>query len=243
MDLEKQPEIVNLHTQVKAYLLINPPTLGHGYNHLCKVAQNAYRLAIDNDANEKVAYIAGLLHDIYRPAKGEGGREVHEDVCAEIAPSILESSGLTNVIDEVVAVIRNHDEDIISGVGTVLQQILSVADKSELSLDRIMAYGWASNQHLTAEGKIPKYSNFQKLIEDFDAYRAKANAVFSRIAIKGLEEAVRAYDKAYNDLHKFAEYEKKGRAEWNTIMNLAVQREVNKEKALLQDGIVSGNTV
>ncbi|HRN86786.1 MAG TPA: HD domain-containing protein [Candidatus Dojkabacteria bacterium] len=59
-------------------------SLGHGFGHVMEVAVEAYELAVINKyKNPKLLFLAGLFHDVYRPAKGEDGSEEHhwEKVC------------------------------------------------------------------------------------------------------------------------------------------------------------------
>lgn len=61
-DLEVKTNIIKLDSAVRKYLKTHPPSLGHGYSHLKKVARLSYQLAIENAfQNPETAYVCGLL--------------------------------------------------------------------------------------------------------------------------------------------------------------------------------------
>lgn len=67
--------------------------LAHGYNHAIRVANYAVDLAREvGNINLETIYAAGLLHDVYRPIKGnKGAIEDHGMFCSEVAREILTS--------------------------------------------------------------------------------------------------------------------------------------------------------
>ena len=126
--------------------------LAHGYSHTILVARRAYMLALDShQAPERLAFLAGLLHDAYRPVQeGASGQEKHGPVSARIAEAILTQkiSGLPKVtsqeIEDITQAISHHDLSldesrlIVSSPG--LPQVLFLADKGHMNLERLMAY-------------------------------------------------------------------------------------------------------
>ncbi len=172
---------LGLNNLVITYLIDNPPTLGHAYGHLWKVAKKCEEVARGHNFDPMLAWATGMLHDIYRPAKG-GGQEEHETTAAMIARGLLAKTELVEKTEEIVEVIENHDEKILEGKGNTLMEILSLADKSEMSFQRAVAYSWACGG---------TYGSFVETIRDFSAYQVKAWRVFlkSEIDVKGGVEA------------------------------------------------------
>ncbi len=214
-ELEHQPEIIDLDSSVRNYLKKNTPTLGHGYHHLKQVARTAYELAIDNDLTDPhIAYIVGFFHDIYRPAQGLGGKEPHEDICVQEATKILAKTKFSNETDKIVMAILNHDQAIIEGRGTKLMQVLSIADKIDMNFYRVVAYAWESNQYKLSQGQPAVYESLEKLRDDFCFYQQKANKIFKRVEIVGLEKAINAYRQTNEQLNIAVQEEKEGKIKW-----------------------------
>ncbi len=229
-ELERQPEIIEIDSLVRNYLRENTPTLGHGYYHLKQVARTAYQLAIDNHLTESyIAYLVGLFHDIYRPAQGLAGKEQHEDTCIQEATKILSKTNFSNETDKIVSTILNHDQAIIEGGGEKLMEILSIADKIDMNYQRVIAYAWESNQYKLAQGQPPVYESFEKLRHDFSFYQQKANNIFKRVKIVGLEKAINAYRHTNEQLNIAVQNEKEGKIKWEfmvrEIMNEVTQQD------------------
>lgn len=173
------------------YWEVNPTIIGHGFSHVLKVAVEAYNLAIENNMDNPVNYfLAGLYHDIYRPAEGADGSEQHHDESAKIIRDLLSKEA-----------VRSEDIDIISemididlgGEVKKSQIVFSVADK--VSHDTILtdSYVWASNNFLKKNGKPAKYTNHLVTLYAFFIYQRKAWEIFMKHPVKGTERAIKSY--------------------------------------------------
>src|SRR3989344_6340582 len=108
---EKKEEIQDVIKDIVNFLEKNPPTLGHGFYHFVKVARNAYYLSQQNSAEIKeIAYVAGLLHDLYRTADSKAGKEIHETTTAKIAERILSKSHFSKYTKEIIEAINGKDD-------------------------------------------------------------------------------------------------------------------------------------
>lgn len=221
--LEKSPDLVQVDLLVRKYLCQYPPTLGHGYSHLKRVARIAWQLAIENKFNDpKIAYIAGLLHDLYRPARGEAGQEKHEEMTATMARKLLKESSFAKETKKIIAAMSNHDK------------IISIADKTEMSSQRMIAYSWASNRSLRGKGTIP-YTNFRETLRDFCLYQVKAWNIFLAIRIKGMERAVEAYLQTNEDLIRAVRSELRGKTRYAKDSLAISRKEAKRELEYLQE--------
>lgn len=208
----------------------DPPTLGHGFSHLVLVARAAYQLAELNDTRlVEVAYIAGLLHDLYRPARGEAGQEEHEGKAAEDAGRFLAGSVYEKYSGQVRAAIFDHDKRVVGAGDSMLDRILSIADKSEMSFQRAVAYSWASNEH------APTYTSFLETIRDFSAYQTKAWRVFLAAGIRGMELGIRAYLQTDRDLVEAVENEVFGKITYRTESVRLAKLEAGAEVEMLKE--------
>lgn len=198
--LEARAEIIEVDSLVRDYLQDHPPTLGHGYSHLKKVARMAFNLAIKNAFNgPEIAYVTGFFHDLYRPAMGQAGQEKHGEVTAREAEKLLKNSSFAGKTKKVMLAVSNPDEAIQAGKSTLLVKIISIADKTDMSFQRAVAYSWASNQHLRGKGKVA-YSSFMETMRDFCLYQVKAWKIFLAVDIKGVNQAAEAYMQTDEDL-------------------------------------------
>jgi hypothetical protein len=211
ISFEKYEETQKLTSLVLNYLKENPPTLGHGYSHFVKAARSAYQIAAINDKKySEKAYITTFLHDLYRPAEGKSGQEKHEEITSEIAQNILMQTNYSDYGKEIAMAINEKDEQIMSGKASLLTKILSLADKSQMSFQRAVAYTWASNQ-FTKDSGITAYSSFLETIRDFSLYQVKAWKVFLVIDLKGTDKAIEAYIKTDKDIISAVEKELLGK--------------------------------
>src|SRR3989344_5622973 len=201
---EKSINLQNLISLIIEYLIENPPTLGHGFSHFIKTARTAYKIAQKNKADEanleEQSYIAGLLHDIHRPALGEAGKEKHEEKGSLIAMRILQTSNYSEIAERLSLILKGKDEQILNDNAELLTTLLSVADKIEMSNQRGVAYTWASNRELKKQNKPIVYHNFLEVMRDFAIYQVKAWKIFNKVEIKGVNAAIDSYIKSNNDL-------------------------------------------
>lgn len=233
--LEEESDIRKLNAGVRRYLRSHPPTLGHGYSHFKKVARIAYQLALGNDYQDpKIAYVCGLLHDLYRPARGQAGREDHEAVTAREARKILVKTSFGRQTKKVLNTLLNHDEVIQKGKQSSLMEILSIADKTDLSFQRAIAYSWASNRSLREEGKIA-YKSFMETMRDFCIYQVKAWGVFLKVKIKGVNQAVEAYIQTHEDLIRAVRDELAGKIAYRDKSLEIAQKEAELEREFLEE--------
>ncbi len=195
----------------------NPPTLGHGFSHLCIVANRCEELANENNFNKDIAWVTGMLHDIYRPAEG-GGQEDHETIGARIAKQLLLKTDLKNHAEEIAEAILDHDKKILDGNGNLLMEILSLADKSIMSFQRAIAYSWSS--------KV--YKNYIEVIRDFSAYQVKAWKIFLKIGLDN-KKGIEAYLDMNRKLNDKVSREKNGLIEFENDI-----RDISRKEAELE---------
>ena len=154
-------------------------SLAHGYSHAIQVANESRILAkCINPDLEKDAFIAGLIHEIYRPITGDnGGIEPHSKLSAIHAEYVLIESKIAD--DRMLPDRIKHIVDAIGqhGVGDFteienpddLTSILFLADKKIFNIERVMAYVY--DLYLTPgafEKKFPrmKASQIRKFSND-----------------------------------------------------------------------------
>lgn len=123
--------------------------LAHGYSHAVIVANFAKEIAESVNIEPELAFVAGLLHDAYRPIEKEGkGVEKHGGKCKKISEEILRSSKLflDDEVRRISDAVRTHDlslpeeEIILSPLG----EVTFIADKSHVNIERVMAYVYDS---------------------------------------------------------------------------------------------------
>ncbi|HUV71753.1 MAG TPA: HD domain-containing protein [Clostridia bacterium] len=195
-ELESNWLIERLKFQAVTFLSENPPTIGHGFSHLVKTARKACFLAVENDfgpLDSVDAYIAGLFHDIYRPAWTRDGREDHEAMSADVAKKLLTPYLDVQRAQKIANTIDNRDKRIIAGRASLLDGVVSIADKADISFQRAMAYLWACNQ-TSGNNEIPKLENIKAAL-GFFFYRRRAYQVFEKVSIFGAELGKRAYNR------------------------------------------------
>lgn len=233
-ELEARAEIIEVDLAVRNYLADHPPTLGHGYSHLKKVARLAYQLAIKNAFNgPEIAYVAGFFHDLYRPAMGEAGQEEHEEITARETEELLKRTSFAKKTKEIELAILNHDEAIQAGKSTPLMEILSIADKTDMSFQRAVCYSWASNRYLREKGKIA-YTSFMETMRDFCFFQVKAWKVFLAVDIKGVKQATEAYLQTDEDLIRAVRDELGGKITYQEKSLELARKEAMVEKDYLE---------
>jgi hypothetical protein len=238
-NLENNPEIIEVDSLVRVYLRENPPTLGYGYLHLKTVARCAFQLAIANAVtNPELAYLAGLLHDLYRPAWGQAWNEQYKDITARQARNLLAKTQFYAEAETVAAAILNHEQAIAEGTSTKIMQVLSVANKMDMSFQRVVAYAWASNQFKLAQGKAACYESFEKIRDDFCLEGKKAKSVFCNLNILGIEEAIKAYWLTTEQLDWIVRQEKKGKVFFEEMFSVIVNHTMRQEKRCLEETAV-----
>lgn len=242
-ELEAGADVVELESRVRDYLQSHPPTLGHGYSHFKKVARFAYQLVLENNYQDpKIAYVCGLLHDLYRPAEGQVGQEDHETVVAKEARKILIKTSFGSQAEEIAATLLNHDGFIQKGKPTSSMEILSIADKADMSFQRAVAYTWASNRCLKEEGKIA-YESFMETMRDFCIYQVKAWEIFLIVKIKGVDRAVEAYIRTHEDLIQAVRDELAGKITYKDKSLELAKKEAELEEEFLRQADIGEEAI
>lgn len=213
--IKNSTDVNNVDCQIKRYWCYHSFTPGHGYVHGLKVAANAYNLAESNHYRyPKIAFTAGLLHDITRPIMDKAGQEKHAEQSGEIAERILTETNFDKVfIKEIKQAIVNHEVSFESSKNfpwLLLNIIVYLADKTDMNLERCLIYGIVSNFNSLKEKKEPPYKNINKIMKDFYTKLLNDKNTLFHIRetfpkIKGTKEAIYAYNttmKNFTDLLK-----------------------------------------
>lgn len=195
--LKRAKEIIDLnvllpYVEAVLDLWINTesPSLGHGFGHVLNVAVECYELAILNKYEQpKELFIAGLLHDVYRPAEGKDGQEDHHQKSYEMSLKILKD------IDADPQFIKKFKYALSDGWKTSerlddFSSLLFLGDK--ICLDRHMAdaYAWASNSYCKNMGKELVYKTALHTMNGFVKYFSKILPVLILIELKGKDRIV-----------------------------------------------------
>ncbi|MBU1117775.1 HD domain-containing protein [Patescibacteria group bacterium] len=229
--MSNRKEIISL---IIDYQRQNPPTSGHGFSHLIKVANHCQKLAkLNKYEDPNLAYIVGLFHDIYRPATG-GGQEEHESSSASITKTILNGILNQEEINTVVNAIDNHDQRIIDGNSNLLDNIISIADKSTISFQRGIAYTWACNQ-----GPKVIYKNYIEVVRDFLIYQNKAWIIFGKSKIIGVDHAIKAYLATDTRLIQALRLEMNHKTTYPKDSLIWVKKEITEDKKYLKRYLTS----
>jgi hypothetical protein len=175
-------------------------------------------------------YALGLLHDLYRPAQGKGGKEDHHAKSKELGIALLSQVGLNEWSRELRDGESETDDLIVQGQGSMAEKVLSLADKAEMSYRRGMAYVWASNVSL---GR-PYYDSFFKVWRDFELYQVRALKVLSVLAgMPGVELAVMAYAETNIRLAKMVMNEADGKGDFWKDLDYQAKLEAKAERIYL----------
>jgi len=243
--IENDQDVRELNKLVIDFLAKNPPTLGHGYSHFIKTARNAYQLAIENNyQHPKIAYVCGLLHNLYRPARGESGKEDHETETARIAKELITETKFNKNTELIINTLNNHDQKILEKKANMLIKILSLADKIDMSFQRSVAYTWASNRYLEKNNQEKAYTSFLETIRDFSYYQVKAWNIF--VALKnflGVKKAINSYLETDQDLINAVSSETLDRISYKDEAERLSKLEAKEELEYLKEFNVEENNV
>jgi len=218
--INEDEDIKSCFNSLKDFWLENkekyPVRLAHGFYHLAMVAYKAYMLAKNfPEVSGKEAYIAGMLHEPYRPigseeehvdlSKDRLGEEEHAKESKKLAKEIIERANIESIDEESIlnAIERHHgDEGILK---TDLDKILFVADKADMKEERVFGYIWDWN-HVVAEEKKVKSIN-----EVLGAFMKKMFRDKRRMPpIIGFTSALDALDETYTVLSILSRKEAQG---------------------------------
>jgi len=124
------------------------------------------------------AFIAGLLHNIHRPALGEAGQGEHEEKGSRIAKEIISKSEFHKSANEISNSLIYKDERILNRRSNLLTEILSIADKIQMSFQMRISYTWASNRKLQRNKKNSDLSLFYRNLQRFYTLPGKSMESF-----------------------------------------------------------------
>ncbi|MCA9379947.1 HD domain-containing protein [Candidatus Dojkabacteria bacterium] len=196
-------------------------SLGHGFGHVMEVAVEAYELAVINKyKNPKLLFLAGLFHDVYRPAKGEDGSEEHhweslrqlEEI---LKPLNVEPEFLTNLkfaISDDWKVEKNPSE---------FAQILFVGDKAVLHSRMADAYAWASNTYCLKNNKPIAYPTPLHTMRGYVHYMNKVWDLIFNLNIVGKEKLIFNFVDIVNHCQRMYLYDPEGKNYQNYLETVA----------------------
>lgn len=187
------------------YWAENPPTLGHGFHHVLRVAVEAYQLGIENDyeAPEDL-FVGGLFHDIHRPTEsGEGNED--QTLGAEIVKKLFSKNEIdSDLTSKVVAMINSHDNWRHQENPPQYDLLISVADKICMNSLLSDSYVWAVNNHALEGGNKPILTSHFTNLANWLNYQTRAWEIFKnyRQQVTGIEAAIASYIESTKDAFK-----------------------------------------
>jgi hypothetical protein len=190
--LSRAKEIINLHSlepYIQSLLDLwvdsEPPSLGHGFGHVLEVAVECYELAqINSYEYPQELFIAGLFHDVYRPAEGKDGREDHHQKSCELSLQILESLDAKPEYIERFKFALSDDWKKMEELDD-FSSLLFLGDKSRLNREMADAYAWASNNYCLNNGKEIVYKSALHTMNGFVNYFHKIIPILLKIKLDG----------------------------------------------------------
>lgn len=181
------------------YWASQPPTLGHGFAHVIKVAVNSYLLGVENNyPNPEHLFVGGLFHDIYRPAHGQDGEE-DQTKGAQIVSKLFNENNIDqDLTKKVIAMIETHDNWRGQDNPPIFDLLVSLGDKWAHDVYCVYSYVWSSNQFLAQNNK-PIIDNHLRVLFTFVKYQQRAWEIFYKYRnnIKGIENPIQSYLSAY----------------------------------------------
>ncbi len=190
--LLKAKEIIHSHdlepyvqSLLRLWIDTSPPSIGHGFGHVLEVAVESYELALLNKYEKpEELFIAGLLHDVYRPAEGKDGQEDHHQRSYELALKILE--GLKSEANFVTKFkYALSDEWKQSQKLDKFSCLLFLGDKARLDRNMADAYAWASNVYCILNGKQIVYKTALHTMNGYVQYFHKILPMLLKIELDG----------------------------------------------------------
>jgi uncharacterized protein len=149
-----------LHTEAKKRARATEPA--HDFVHVERVVANARRIARGEGADDSVATVAALLHELFTLPKNHPDSAKAGDFCAKHARDLLESEAAPAVlVDPICAAIRDHSFSKGVVPDSLDARILQDADR----LDAIGAIGLARMWATCADMKRPFYSPIDPFCE------------------------------------------------------------------------------
>lgn len=179
-----------VHALVNHWKTNSYPSLGHGFGHVLEVAVEGFELAqLNKYTKPEELFIAGLYHDVYRPAEGKDGSEDHHLESFTQAINILSSIGTEkDFINKFQYALSDKWKE--SDQVDDFSQLLFLADKSALTTEMADAYAWASNKHCIENSSSPAYPTALSTLRGFVHYSDKILAIVIKIDMQGKEKVV-----------------------------------------------------
>lgn len=187
------------------YWASEPPTLGHGFAHVIKVAVNSYLLGVENNyPNPEELFIGGLYHDIFRPARGQDGEEDQTGGAKITAKLFLENNIDQKLTEKVLAMINSHDNWRTQDNPLLFDLFVSLGDKWAHDPHCFYTYMWASNKYLQTQSKPPEFDSHLRVFSFFVKYQQRAWEIFYkyRNLIKGMNKPISSYLDSYDEFAK-----------------------------------------
>ena len=208
--ISKAKEIILKHDLQKYvdvlidYWTENPTTLGHGFEHVLKAAVECYLFAAENGyASPEELFVAGLYHDVFRPAEGKDASEDHHEESAEVIKTLFTENNLsTEIKDKLINYLMTQDEwrgksDTIENEFDLYLFLGERATHTSLMAD---AYAWASNQFAIQHGGKPIYDSHLRTAYGLVRYQVPVWKIFMNyLHLKGIERGIEAYIGMYNN--------------------------------------------
>lgn len=175
----------------------NPTTLGHGFEHVLKAAVECYELAKDNEYSSPVElFIAGLFHDVYRPAEGKDAKEEHHKETGRILRKLFKDNDLDNII--LKKLLKNTDEQDNWRHGddepSDFDLFLFIGERAAHGTLMADAYAWASNKYCK-ENKLPlAYRDHLDTMNAIAQYQPPVWKIFKKYKdLKGIGHSIEGY--------------------------------------------------
>jgi len=132
-------------------LMGNDPA--HDYEHVIRVFNNAKKLALKENANEKLVLSAALLHDVVSYPKYDKRSNTSADKSAKLAEKILKKHKFSKgEITTISDAIRSHSFSKHKKPSTLEGQILQDADRLDalgaIGIARVFSVGGYEKRHI-----------------------------------------------------------------------------------------------
>jgi HD superfamily phosphohydrolase YqeK len=221
---------------LKLWIDTNPPSIGHGFGHVLEVAVESYELAqLNRYEKPQELFIAGLLHDVYRPAEGKDGQEDHHQRSYELALKILE--GMKSEANFVTKFKYALSDEWKQGENLdEFASILFLGDKSCLDRRMADAYAWASNKYCEINGKDLVYKSALSTMNGFVHYFHKIIPMLLKIDLKGKDKIIDNFVEIVSSLRNQHVMDPSGK-DFQKYLETEAKKFSNKEKKYLSEFI------
>ena len=159
-DISALREIIDItHQYTRDILVASNKKQSHSFDHILRVVNTCYNLAIQLEAYLDVTLLAAFFHDVGRPIEEETGK-CHAEVGAEIAEEFLKKNNLIELVQDVCDAIKSHRFSKGIEPKTTEAKILQDAD----ALDALGEIGLYRTISFSCEGGL----NLKEAIKHFD---------------------------------------------------------------------------